>query len=150
MARRKQFDGQRFRKRKGSATLEFAVLSPLLLTLALLCIDFGRFAHTYIAVVNAAREGAAFASSHRVTPASQTAWETGVRTAVEEEMETNGWYDNAELQVPPPVAVDEGNGLWRVTVEVRYTFRTMIHWPYLPGYNEPLQLRKVVVMRSIR
>lgn len=44
--------------------VEFALLLPALLLLLVVAIDFGRLFATYVAVNNAAREGAAFASAH--------------------------------------------------------------------------------------
>ena len=42
--------------------VEFAIIAPLMLLLLLIAVDFGRLFFTYIAVNNAAREGAAFGS----------------------------------------------------------------------------------------
>jgi Flp pilus assembly protein TadG len=136
--------------RRGSTILELAILLPLLLTIALLCVDFGRFAHTYIAVNNAARAGAAYACMHPFTPVSQATWEANTRQAVVDEMDASGWFDSNKLQIPAPQSFNEGSGRWRVRVEVCYAFETLINWPFLPGYNDPIQLTKVVVMRTIR
>ena len=70
-----------------------AILLPLLLTIALLCVDFGRFAHTLIAVNNAARAGAAYASMHPFTPVSRGVWEGNTQLAVKNELEASGWFD---------------------------------------------------------
>ena len=137
-------------RRRGSATLEFAILLPLLLTIALLCVDFGRFVHTYIAVTNAARAGAGFASMHPITPATQPLYNAAVRQIVEEEMTANEWFESASLTVQPPQMIDDGDGTRRVRVDVSYPFNTLINWPFLPGYNDPVVLRRVVVMRLIR
>jgi Flp pilus assembly protein TadG len=138
------------RDRRGSATVEFAVLLPILMTIALLCVDFGRFAHSFIAVTNAARAGAGEASLHPVTPASRPAWEAVIHDAVETELASNSWYDPAKLEIPSPQSIEESPGVHRVVVEVRYPFETVINWPFLPGYNEPVILKRVVVMRTIR
>ena len=137
-------------RRRGSATLEFAVLHPLLITLMLLTVDFGRFAHSYIAVNNAARAGASIASFHPVTAATKPLWDAAIRQAVEDELEANGWFETARLTMPPPNIIDEGNGLSRVEVDVTYPFQTLVNWPFLPGYNDPVNLRRVVVMRMVR
>ena len=42
--------------------VEFAIIAPLLFFMLLIAIDFGRLFFTYIAINNAAREGAAFGS----------------------------------------------------------------------------------------
>ena len=44
----------------------------------------------------------------------------------------------------------EDNGYRRVSVQVNYPFKTLIKWPFLPGYNNPLNLKRTVVMRMIR
>src|SRR2546423_13511130 len=46
--------------RHAVAAVELAVLLPVLTTIVLGCVDFGRFAYNYIAVTNAARAGAAY------------------------------------------------------------------------------------------
>jgi hypothetical protein len=119
----------------------------------LLCVDLGRFAQTYIAVTNAARAGAGVASSNPVTPLTKPLWDMAVRDAVEDELtEGDGSerFDLNLLTIDPPLIIDEGGGLRRVRIEVSYPFQTLINWPFLPGYNDTLTLRKVVVMRSIR
>ena len=116
----------------------------------LLTVDFGRFCHSFIAVNNAARAGGSIASFHPVTPASKPLWDAAIRQAVENELEGNAWFDASKLTMPPPNVIDEGNGLRRVEVDVTYPFQTLINWPLLPGYNDPVNLRRVVVMRMVR
>jgi Flp pilus assembly protein TadG len=141
-------------RRRGSITLEFAILLPVLLTLVVLCVDFGRFAHSFIAVTNAARAGAGYASLHPVTPATRPAWNAAVEQAVINELSGNGWFDEqpSDLAISTPEVIDEGNGLTRVRVEVTFQFRPFLNWPLLPNFNEdnPIQLRRAVVMRMIR
>lgn len=50
-----------FRNEKGSNLIELALLLPLLLSLFVGVVDFGRAYHTYITMINAAREGARYA-----------------------------------------------------------------------------------------
>ena len=45
------------RHRRGVTAVEFALILPLLMTIVLGCVDYGRFAYDYIAVTNAARAG---------------------------------------------------------------------------------------------
>ena len=81
----------------------------------------------------------------------KTAWDAAVRQAVEDELDVqNTWFEAADLVMATPVVTDDGGGLHRVTVDVSYPFRTLINWPFLPGYNDDLMLRRVVVMRGIR
>jgi Flp pilus assembly protein TadG len=137
-------------RRRGSITLEFVVLLPVLVSLMLLTVDFGRFAHTYIAVSNAARAGASIGSFSAATPASKPLWDAAIQQAVTDEFATNTWFDAADLVVAAPLLIDEGNGLRRVQVDVTYPFQTLINWPFLPGYSDPVDLRHVVVMRLVR
>lgn len=126
------------------------MLLPLLTTIALLCVDYGRFAHSYIAVTNAAREGATVGAFNPVTPTTRPLWEAAIRRAVEDELDDNSWFDPSQLTMATPRSVDEGNGLRRVEVDVSYAFQTLINWPFLPGYNRPYALRRIVVMRAVR
>ena len=75
---------------------------------------------------------------------------TDLLAGLEDEMETNPWFDPADLVVASPQLIDEGNGLRRVRVEISYPFQTVINWPFLPGYNDTFQIRGMVVMRAIR
>jgi hypothetical protein len=136
--------------RRGSATIELAILLPLLLTIALICVDFGRFVHGYIAVTNAAREGAYYGSLHPVTTGTRAAWDAAIRQVARDEMTSNSWFDPADMIVPAPQLIDEGSAFRRVEVEVQYPFQTVINWPLLPGYNDPITLSRKVVMRGIR
>ena len=136
--------------RRGSITIEFAFLLPVLLTLMLLCVDFGRFAHNYIAVTNAARAGAAFGMMNNHSVLTKPIWDAGVRQAIEDEMAANSWYDSADLQILETSSVDEGNGFRRVTISINYSFRTVLDWPFIPGYNDPVDLHRKVVVRGIR
>jgi Flp pilus assembly protein TadG len=137
-------------RRRGSATIEMAVLLPLLLTIALICVDYGRFVHWHIAVTNAARAGAGWGANHPTTAVSKPLWDAGVRRAIENELETNNWFDAAKLSVPTSTITNDAGGLRRVTIAVEYPFDAAINWPFLPGYNDTLTLKKTVVMRLVR
>src|SRR5438445_3994558 len=86
--------------RSGLAAVEFAVILPLLLTIVLGCVDFGRFAYSYIAVVNAARAGAAYAVMNSYVLADQAAWTSRVQQAARDEMNQQTGYvaDNLTVQ----------------------------------------------------
>jgi Flp pilus assembly protein TadG len=137
-------------RRRGSITLEFVVLLPVLLSLMLFSVDFGRLAQTFICVGNPARAGASIGSFNAATPASKPLWDAAIHQAVTDEFATNTWFDAGDLVVAAPVLIDEGNGLRRVQVDVTYPFQTLINWPFLPGYSDPVDLRHVVVMRLVR
>jgi Flp pilus assembly protein TadG len=135
--------------RRGAAAVEFAIVLPLFLTIVLGCIDFGRFAYSYIAVANAARAGAGTGMMQRVTAATAANWQSLVQQAVTEEMEQvmiSDAADPADLQVSATHVV-ETSGLSRVSVVVVYPFETVVPWPLIP---DSIQLRQSVVMRVIR
>jgi len=49
------------RRERGQSLVEFALILPILMALLLLTIDVGRLFYAYVGVVNASREGAAYA-----------------------------------------------------------------------------------------
>ena len=54
--------GQSFRARRGQSVAEMALITPLLLLLAVGVADLGRAFFSYIVITNASREGARYAS----------------------------------------------------------------------------------------
>ena len=133
--------------RRGAAAVEFALVLPVLITIVLGCVDFGRFASTYIAVTNAARVGASFGSLNPVTSVTQADWEQRIHELVVAEMGDE--YDperSTDLQISPVITV-EADGQKRVRVTVSYVFNTVVSWPLLPGN---MTLSRAVEMRVIR
>ncbi len=136
---------RRRHRRRGAAAVEFAIVLPLLMTIVLACVDFGRFAYAYIAVSNAARSGAGFASFHPYTPTTRALWEEKTRETVRTEMGAE--FDASKVEVPPLEVSTDEDGLQRVRVEVSYPFETLVAWPLLPNN---LTLTRAVDMRFIR
>ncbi|HUE70040.1 MAG TPA: TadE/TadG family type IV pilus assembly protein [Pirellulaceae bacterium] len=134
-------------RRRGAAATELALILPLLVTIVLGCVDFGRFGYMYIAVTNAARAGAGVGSSKRVTTATLEKWRTEIRTAAASEMSGQTGYDAARLTIPDPQLIVETSGLKRVSVQVNYDFRMIVPWPLLPSQ---VTLSRTVQMRIIR
>lgn len=132
--------------RRGAAAVEFAVVLPLLITILLGVTDFGRFSHSAIAIANASRSGAAYASMNPWNSSTQTAWSAGIRQAVTDELSQSAAFDSSKLTVAIS-NVTESGGLRRTSVEVTYPFKTIINWPLLPS---SFNLRKTAVMRGIR
>ena len=143
--------------RRGVVATEFALILPLFLLIVLGCIDYGRFAHTYIAVTNAARAGAGFAIMNPFTSNTQAAWQTQLRQAVVDEMQqvmaADPKFGEADLVVSPPYSgggdgrTFEDGGFWRIRVEVIYPFETIVSWPGIPNR---VDLSRVIEMRGIR
>lgn len=119
-------------KDRGVAAVELALILPVLGLLLLGACDFGRFAHTQIAVSNAARAAAAQAGRNRPTPASQSQWEAGIRQAAQDELE--GLADfKAERMTVEITAAAESGGTLRAQVQVHYPFNTLVNWTAIPN-----------------
>jgi Flp pilus assembly protein TadG len=69
------------RKGAGQSVVEFALILPILMTLLLVTVDVGRLFNTYVGVVNASREGAAYA----ITSATAAADATTIKTFARQE-----------------------------------------------------------------
>jgi Flp pilus assembly protein TadG len=67
------------RKGAGQSVAEFALILPILMTLLLVTIDVGRLFNTYVGVVNASREGAAYAITSATAAADTTTITTNAR-----------------------------------------------------------------------
>lgn len=89
--------------RRGAALLEFAVLLPLLLFLAVLAVDFGRIFHDDCVVANAARAGAVYAGASAAT-ATDVAGITRVAQAAAADL------DGAAVTVAVAAGTDSANG----------------------------------------
>jgi Flp pilus assembly protein TadG len=128
------------------AASEFALILPVLVTLVMGCVDFGRFAYDYIAVQNAARAGAAYGIMNPYTPTTQSAWQSGVQSAAQDEMTQQTGYTSTNLTVQVSTTI-ESNGLRRVDVTASYPFQTVVSWPGVPS---TLTLEAAVQMRAVR
>jgi Flp pilus assembly protein TadG len=132
---------------------------PLLVTIVLGAVDFGRFAYNYIALTNVARAGAEYAMMTNYSPTTQSTWVTGITTVARQEMTGQTGYNSANLTVSSPsisgstlsgVTV-EANGLRRVQVTVRYPFNTIVNWNFgIFHIPNTLTMQKSVVVRMIR
>jgi len=130
-------------RRAGAATVEMAIVTPVVILLALGCTDFGRVFHARSVVSNGARCGAEYGATHSFTTHTQSAWEAMIRGSVEEELRNLPGYDAHAPAVEIATAPDEA-GLYRVAVEVEYPFEMTINWPGLPSQ---LLLKHRVEMR---
>ena len=140
------------RQQRGVSATELALILPLFVTIVLGCVDFGRFAYTYIAVSNAARAGASWGMMNPPIVADQTPWENSVTQAAINEMSQQPGFQSSNLTVTvPPITTEAGTGTWRFTVTASYPFQTIITWN-VGGYGIPhsLNLQQQVTMRGIR
>jgi Flp pilus assembly protein TadG len=137
--------------RRAAAAVELALILPLLVFIVLLCVDFGRFAYTYIAVHNAVRAGGAYAIMNPVDTNNndeKTAWDNAVQTAARDEMTNQTGYNANNLTVTTTITDDETTGFRNIRIEASYSsFTTVVPWPGIPS---SLTLTKAVEMRAIR
>ncbi len=133
-------------RRRGLAAAEFALVLPVFVVLVLGCVDFGRAVHAQVALTNAARVGAEFGATHRVTPSSRADWESRLNEIVAEEAASIPDFDAARLVIDVTTA-DEPDGDLRVAVALDYPFRTLVAWPGLP---RRVTLEHDVAMRQYR
>src|SRR5689334_16432508 len=119
-----------WKRRPAAAALELALVLPILIFLALWCVDYGRYAYYSIAVQNAARAGAEYAIMDPYSTSGKTAWTNGVIQAARDEMTNQTGYNSAALSVTPTVTFEKTTGLPVVTVTASYTgFTTVFNWP---------------------
>jgi len=153
-------------RRRGASALEFALVLPLLITIVLGCVDFGRFAYTYIAVSNAAREGAYYAARNGWdSTIDADVWKPALRLVVENELgchDPGSPFDASKVSISYPTATTiPGKGgkpdltvpyttdadlSKRVGVRVTYPFTTIVNWPFLPSN---MTLGRTVQMRAL-
>jgi hypothetical protein len=131
---------------RGVAAVELAVLLPLVMLLVLGAIDFGRFAHNYIALTNASRSAAGFASMNPYTPTTQPRFEAKLREVSIDEMQFLHEFDAEKLQVAF-ARTSDANSLKRVRVELTYPFDTLVPWPAIPNH---IDMQRSVEMRVMR
>jgi Flp pilus assembly protein TadG len=122
--------------RLGQAMVEFALLVPVLLLLLVVAIDFGRLFATYVAVNNAAREGAAFASAHptQITSADNPDPENATYRARQEvENPSDARFTAVSVGTPtcnpspcPTVLGTGGGSTIKITVSTPFGFFTPI------------------------
>ena len=144
--------GKRSRGRRGSALAELAIILPLLVTVVLACVDFGRFASAYITATNAARAGAQYGIMNNYTSSTLTTWQTGVKNAALAEV---GAGSSSNLTVLTPTTSTDSttaeSGLKRVQVTVQYNFTTVVPWQWTGlGLPSQVTLQQKVEMRMIR
>jgi len=146
------FPSSRRRFRHAAAAAEFALIGPLLVTMVLATVDFGRFAYNYIAVTNAARAGASYAIMNNYTSTPLSTWKTNVTNAAKAEMTQQvGATNIGNLTVTVPTPTQDANGLRRVQVTATYPFTTLINWQWTGlGLPHTLNMSRTVEMRLIR
>lgn len=128
-------------KRRGAAVIELAITIPLLMFILLGVIETGRYVRTVVAVSNAARNGATYASA-TLAAANDT---HSVRRAVIDEM---SGFEVSETNptVPPPSVQSDARGYKFVTVSVDYRFAPFMRLPFLPAQWEAVRQVRMRVL----
>jgi Flp pilus assembly protein TadG len=155
------------RRRSAAAAVELAIFLPVLAVLVLGCIDFGRFAYSYIALTNAARSGSFYGVMNPYRTAGEAAWLSQIQTQAQNEMTNQTGYVSSNLTVDQTaltkttasngdtvysnsdvvVTIEKTTGERRVSVTAHYPFKTIIVYP---GLASNIGMKRLAVMRSIR
>jgi Flp pilus assembly protein TadG len=145
------------RRRRGASAAEMAIILPILVTVVLATVDFGRFAYNYVAVTNAARAGAAWVMLNPPNNMSSpsTGWQSQNSQTVTSEMSLQPNFQSGSLTVSNVAPTSETGGTWRFTVTASYPFQTIVNWNInfmgnTIGIPSNLTLQKSVTMRGIR
>src|SRR5258708_4902859 len=91
-------------RRTAAAAVELAIFLPVLAVLVLGCIDFGRFAYSYIALTNAARSGSFYGVMNPYRTSTELAWlgtpsTSGILYYARQEMTNQTGYTNTDLTI---------------------------------------------------
>ena len=133
-------------KRTATTATEFVVALPLLIVLCLTSVDFGRFAHAYIALGNAGRTGAEYGATQPYSPSTASAWRARVEDAVRQDFTAIADITPADLQIEIDVEND-AYGLHRATLTATYPFQTVVAWPAIP---RPVNIERTIAFRRFR
>ena len=122
---------KRRRSDRGQSLLEFAIILPVLLMIVAGVLDIGRLYFAYVAVTDAASEGAAYAATH---PTNETLILARARDA------SNITADESEIGFQCPTCPTVGSGdPVTVTVTYSFTLATPIINAMVPGGVIPLR-----------
>jgi len=139
------------RQRRGAAAMELALLGPLLVTVVLAAVDFGRFAYYYIAVNNASRAGASYGIMNNYTSSTYSTWTGGITQASRDELSQQVGAGNANNLTVTVTTSTDTNKLKRVQVTASYPFTTLVNWQWTGlGLPQSLTLTNKVEMRLVR
>jgi Flp pilus assembly protein TadG len=123
------------KNRAAAATVELAILLPLLSFLFVIAVDFARVFYPYLTITNSASSGALYAS-HDMTHATDL---NGIQQVA--------LADTSNLSPPPTVTstiITDGAGVSHVEVTVAWPFKTVASYPGVPS---SLTISRTVRMR---
>ena len=167
----RRMDGRKSSGQRGQSLLEVALITPLLLLLALGVIEFGRYAYIAILVGNAAHAGASYGAEGL----AQSADTAGIQQAADNDFQNNGQPVSSltvtssttcgcdssgtiSMQTSlcstssnPSIgntiaACGAGGGHWvvMVSVEAKGTFSSLFNYPGIPS---PITIDRTAVIR---
>jgi hypothetical protein len=116
------------------------------MTIVLGAADWGRILRVENILMNAARSGASYAATHRVTDYIRTDWEDRVIARVADEAAHLPDFDPERLEVTV-ATFDEPDGSTRISVNVSHPFEMIVDWP---GWPKQVTLARTVSMRGYR
>jgi Flp pilus assembly protein TadG len=123
------------RRRRAAATVEFAVLAPLLIFLVVVGVDFARVYYFALTLSNAARNGAVYGSGSPERAQDTTKIQSLVLA------------DTSNLSPTPTVTTSQTTdaaGNPALIVSVSWDFNTVVSYPGIP---RPFTLTRSVQMR---
>ena len=135
------------RNEEGQSLVEVSVVSIFLILIGLMIFEAGVTFSSYIALLNASREGARYASAHpelcdpNKTPEESSAYVHFTEDVVKAEVQLGHMLDAARLTVQRPVLVDgtsaPGDPM-RVQVDYQlHTFTSTISLPFFGRFGLP-------------
>ncbi len=132
--------------RRGSTAVEFAIVLPVLMLLAIGCGDFLRVFHFRQVVCNATRCGAMLGAGKQFTAHTAQHWQDEVHQAVAKELMNLPDYQSELASISLSFTTDSDQ-VKRIRLEATYPFNTVIRWPGLP---EQVLIRHHVHIRQFR
>jgi hypothetical protein len=132
---------------RGQSIVEVAAVSIFLILLSLVIFEAGVTFASYVALLNASREGAVYASAHpeladeSETPEDSAEYITYSETVVKGEIRVGNMVDPDELTIYRPILVDGTSGFGdpiQARVDYRlYTFTSTIELPLFGRFGLP-------------
>lgn len=121
-----------WKRERGQALVELAIMLPILLIILLGVIDFGRVFYAYVTITNAAREGARYGSLH---PGPVPDPVPAIIEHVVQEASPFLDEDDIVIDVIPCWEYCDPSPDGTITVTVEYDFETLFfgNLPYMPG-----------------
>lgn len=113
--------------RRGAATVELAVLLPVLMFLLMMAVDYARIFYYSLTIENCARNGAFFACN---ASNYQMSYSSIQQAAIADGANLNPPLTTANVNVANGI---DANNNPTVTVTVNYTFQTITGYPGLPN-----------------